>query len=411
MGLALLGAAALMLMTALQLFPAGGDTLGLTGAKLGIGLAGNFALGALMMLGIGLYAPCMILVYLLGMRPDAAFPIMMGSCAFLMPISSVKFVKTRTYHVQAALGLAIGGVPAALIAALIVGSLPLAAVRWLVVVVVVYTALNMLMTANQAETVEPARRQADGSEGRRLQCVSRSSSSPAPAARSATASSRASPQPARRSSRWTSARSTPRSRRSCAREFTGSITDVNLLDRMLAEFEVERVFHLAALLSTRSEFTPVTAHHVNVEGTLNLLEFAQHEGESHGRPVTFIYPSSVAAYGLPSLEAKMRAGARHRGSVRAADDHVRVQQAVLRAARALLREALQAAVGRCDRARGFPVRPVSRADLGDDAAVRRHVGLRAGNDSRRGERASRTTVSSGPTRGFRSWRCRTGWTR
>ena len=69
------------------------------------------------------------------------------------------------------------------------------------------------------------------------------------------------------------------------REFTGSITDVNLLDRMLAEFEVERVFHLAALLSTRSEFTPVTAHHVNVEGTLNLLEFAQHEGESHGRPV------------------------------------------------------------------------------------------------------------------------------
>ena len=93
------------------------------------------------------------------------------------------------------------------------------------------------------------------------------------------------------------------------REFTGSITDVNLLDRMLAEFEVERIFHLAALLSTRSEFTPVTAHHVNVEGTLNLLEFAQHEGESHGRPVTFIYPSSIAAYGLPSLEAKMRAGA------------------------------------------------------------------------------------------------------
>src|ERR1700704_304658 len=94
-----------------------------------------------------------------------------------------------------------------------------------------------------------------------------------------------------------------------AREFTGSITDVNLLDRMLAEFEVERVFHLAALLSTRSEFTPVTAHHVNVEGTLNLLEFAQHEGESHGRPVVFIYPSSIAAYGLPSLEAKMQAGA------------------------------------------------------------------------------------------------------
>jgi len=93
------------------------------------------------------------------------------------------------------------------------------------------------------------------------------------------------------------------------REFTGSITDNSLLDRMIAEFEVERVFHLAALLSTRSEFTPVTAHHVNVEGTLNLLEFAQRQGESHGRPVTFIYPSSIAAYGLPSLEAKTRAGA------------------------------------------------------------------------------------------------------
>jgi nucleoside-diphosphate-sugar epimerase len=93
------------------------------------------------------------------------------------------------------------------------------------------------------------------------------------------------------------------------REFTGSITDTSLLDRMIAEFEVDRVFHLAALLSTRSEFTPVTAHHVNVEGTLNLLEFAQRQGESHGRPVTFIYPSSIAAYGLPSLEAKAGAGA------------------------------------------------------------------------------------------------------
>src|SRR5216683_6428813 len=94
-----------------------------------------------------------------------------------------------------------------------------------------------------------------------------------------------------------------------AREFIGSITDTSVLDRMLAEFEVERVFHLAALLSTRAEFAPVTAHHVNVEGTLNLLEFAQRQGESHGRPVLFIYPSSIAAYGLPTLEAKMRGGA------------------------------------------------------------------------------------------------------
>ena len=93
-----------------------------------------------------------------------------------------------------------------------------------------------------------------------------------------------------------------------AREFTGSVTDTNVLDRILAQFEVDRVFHLAALLSTRSEFTPVAAHHVNVEGTLNLLEFAQRQGESHGRPVMFIYPSSIAAYGLPDLDAKRRAG-------------------------------------------------------------------------------------------------------
>src|ERR1043166_1125418 len=92
------------------------------------------------------------------------------------------------------------------------------------------------------------------------------------------------------------------------REFTGSITDADLLDRLLAEFEVDLIFHLAALLSTRSEFTPMTAHHVNVEGTLNLLEFAQRQGESHGRPVVFMYPSSVAAYGLPSLAEKTAAG-------------------------------------------------------------------------------------------------------
>jgi nucleoside-diphosphate-sugar epimerase len=93
-----------------------------------------------------------------------------------------------------------------------------------------------------------------------------------------------------------------------SREFTGSILDRGLLDRILSEFEVELVFHLAALLSTRSEFSPVTAHEVNVEGTLNLLEFAQHEGESHGRPVTFLYPSSIAAFGLPSLDVKASAG-------------------------------------------------------------------------------------------------------
>jgi nucleoside-diphosphate-sugar epimerase len=93
------------------------------------------------------------------------------------------------------------------------------------------------------------------------------------------------------------------------REITGSILDRALLERVLAEYQVELVFHLAALLSTRSEFTPLAAHQVNVEGTLNLLEFAQHEAESHGRPVIFMYPSSIAVYGIPDLDAKAHAGA------------------------------------------------------------------------------------------------------
>ena len=91
-------------------------------------------------------------------------------------------------------------------------------------------------------------------------------------------------------------------------QYVGSVLDVNLLERILAEYEVDLVFHLAALLSTRGEFTPTTAHQVNVEGTIRMLEFAQKEGESHGRPVVFLYPSSIAAYGLPDLGAKARAG-------------------------------------------------------------------------------------------------------
>jgi threonine 3-dehydrogenase len=92
------------------------------------------------------------------------------------------------------------------------------------------------------------------------------------------------------------------------KEFVGSILDTQLLERINSEYEVDMVFHLAALLSTRSEFSPALAHKVNVEGTLNLLEFAQKEGESHAREVVFFYPSSIAAYGLPNLEVKAAAG-------------------------------------------------------------------------------------------------------
>jgi uncharacterized membrane protein YfcA len=147
MGIALLVAATLFLLAIFKIAPGGGEALALSGTKLGVGLAGNFALGVLMQLGIGLYGPCLILVSLLGMNPQAAFPIMMGSCAFLMPVGSVKFIEHGRYSLRESLGLAIGGVPAVLIAVYIVKSMPLEYLRWLVVIVVVYAAVSMLHSA------------------------------------------------------------------------------------------------------------------------------------------------------------------------------------------------------------------------------------------------------------------------
>lgn len=147
MGAALLAAAAFMLMRQLSLFPAGSAEIGVRGVKLLLAVGGNFLLGALMTLGIGLYAPCMILVSLLGMSERTAFPIMMGSCAFLMPIGSLRFIRAQSYSLRHALGLAIGGVPGVVVAAYIVKSLDLRTVRWLVIAVVVYTAVTMLAAA------------------------------------------------------------------------------------------------------------------------------------------------------------------------------------------------------------------------------------------------------------------------
>lgn len=147
MGVALLAAALLILGRLLDVFPKGGDALGLEGLLLVAALVGNFALGALMTIGVGAYAPIMIMVSLLGMSPITAFPIMMGSCAFLMPVAGIRFIRTGTYDVRAALGLALAGLPAVLIAAFLVKELPLDVVRWLVVVVVVYTATAMLRAA------------------------------------------------------------------------------------------------------------------------------------------------------------------------------------------------------------------------------------------------------------------------
>jgi uncharacterized membrane protein YfcA len=147
MGIALLAAAGFMLHSQLSADPAGGADVGVTGVKLGIAVAANFLLGALMTLGIGLFAPCMILITLLGMNPKVAFPIMMGSCAFLMPTGSVRFIREQSYNLKSALGLAFGGIPGVLIAAYIVKELSLKTVKWLVIVVVVYTAAMMLRSA------------------------------------------------------------------------------------------------------------------------------------------------------------------------------------------------------------------------------------------------------------------------
>jgi uncharacterized membrane protein YfcA len=152
MGVALIAAATFMLMRQLSLFPAGSEEIGVRGVKLALATGGNFMLGALMTLGIGLYAPCMILVSLLGMSERTAFPVMMGSCAFLMPIGSLRFIREQAYSLRNALGLAIGGVAGSYVAAKFFESLNIRTVRWLVIVVVLYTAITMLMSATAKRT-------------------------------------------------------------------------------------------------------------------------------------------------------------------------------------------------------------------------------------------------------------------
>jgi uncharacterized membrane protein YfcA len=156
MGVALLAAAVLFTLRNLDLMPGGGEALGLEGWRLGAGIAGNFVLGALMTLGIGLYAPCMILVSLLSMDPKVAFPIMMGSCAFLMPAASTRFIREGSYALRPAVGLALGGIPGVLIAAYAVGEMNVVTVRWLVTIVVVYTAVSMLRSAVRERGQAPA---------------------------------------------------------------------------------------------------------------------------------------------------------------------------------------------------------------------------------------------------------------
>jgi uncharacterized membrane protein YfcA len=148
MGVALLLAALFMLMSQFGLFPAGGEGLGLSPTRLLIALVMNFIFGALVTLGIGNYAPSLVLFSLLGMDPRAAFPVMMGSGAFTGVVAGVRFLNKRRYDQRAALGLMIGGIPAVLLAAFAVKSLSLDAIRWLVMAVIVYTAVTMLRSAS-----------------------------------------------------------------------------------------------------------------------------------------------------------------------------------------------------------------------------------------------------------------------
>ena len=158
MGTALLGASVVVLAQLLNLAP-GGEALALEGGRLALGVAGNFMLGALMTLGVGLYAPCMVLVSILGMNPIAAFPIMMGSCAFLMPVASVQFIRRNAYNLRAAIGLALGGPLAVLLAYWLVESLPTMMVRVLVLIVILYTSISMLRSASSERKAAEARSQ------------------------------------------------------------------------------------------------------------------------------------------------------------------------------------------------------------------------------------------------------------
>ncbi|WP_291161847.1 sulfite exporter TauE/SafE family protein [Gemmatimonas sp. UBA7669] len=149
MGLCLAGAALLTVAQAAGALPGGGEAIGVSGVKLGVALFGNFVLGVLMTIGIGLYGPSLLLVSMLGMNPAAGFPIMMGSCAFLMPFASDRFIRLGKVDPRAVVGNIIGGVPAVLVAAYIVKSLPLTALRWLVAIVVAYTAVTLLLAARR----------------------------------------------------------------------------------------------------------------------------------------------------------------------------------------------------------------------------------------------------------------------
>ena len=139
----------LMIAGKVGVLPTGGSATYLAGTKLGIAIVGNFLLGALMTLGIGLYAPCVALVYALGLSPIAAFPIMMGSCAFLMPIASMKFIKAGAYNRRCSMIISILGVFGVALAATVVKSLSVNLLTWLIMGVIGYTAIRLFLSVRK----------------------------------------------------------------------------------------------------------------------------------------------------------------------------------------------------------------------------------------------------------------------
>lgn len=154
MGIALFLTVLLMLAGKLGIMPSGGMGIGLSGWKLVFAVIANFILGALMTAGIGLYAPCMALVYALGMSPRVAFPIMFGSCAFLMPVASARFVKEGAYNRKASVAFSTIGLLGVIIAAYIIKTMPIELLTWVVMAVVLYTSYTMLKASREDNKLE-----------------------------------------------------------------------------------------------------------------------------------------------------------------------------------------------------------------------------------------------------------------
>ena len=153
LGCAMIGLAIVMVCKLMGFGPFGivGTANILRGGKLIVGIVVNFILGALMMVGVGLYAPCMALCLLLGLSADMAFPIMMGSCAFLMPPGSIPFIKAGKYHRAAAIPLNISGTIGVLIAGFIITSLPLTLLTWVVVCVMIICSIIFINDAKKGK--------------------------------------------------------------------------------------------------------------------------------------------------------------------------------------------------------------------------------------------------------------------